>query len=32
VANAIGEGGVIVGQGIRSGQAKAWILYPQCQE
>jgi probable HAF family extracellular repeat protein len=31
-ANAISESGVIVGQGVRSGLSKAWILYPQCQE
>ncbi len=32
MANAISESGVFVGQGVRNGVAKAWILYPQCQE
>jgi outer membrane protein assembly factor BamB len=31
-ARAIGEGGVIVGQGYRNGVYKAWMLYPSCPE
>ena len=31
-ADAINDGGVIVGRGVLNGRTMAWILYPKCQD